>query len=92
MVAQAEACVFVDASASERSPVFGYSRLYWYIVMPIAGAIMAAYSAARLVAAVRGGRWNWHEAGAGAGAPSSGPDAYAEKPVVSLVARRRHDP
>ena len=49
-----EACVFVEASASERSPVFGYSRLYWYVVMPIAGAIMAAYSIARLVAAVRG--------------------------------------
>lgn len=48
-----EACVFVEASASERSPVFGASRIWWYGVMPIAGAIMAAYSAARLVAAVR---------------------------------------
>ena len=42
-----------EASASERSPVFGYSRAYWYVVMPIAGAIMVAYSVARLVAAVR---------------------------------------
>lgn len=29
-------------------------RAYWYVVMPIAGTIMAAYSAARLAAAVRG--------------------------------------
>ena len=48
-----ESAVFVEASASERSPVFGYSRAYWYAVMPIAGAIMVAYSVARLVAAVR---------------------------------------
>ncbi len=48
-----ESAVFVEASASERSPVFGYSRVYWYVVMPIAGTIMAAYSVARLVAAVR---------------------------------------
>jgi TRAP-type C4-dicarboxylate transport system permease small subunit len=48
-----ESAVFVEASASERSPVFGYSRAYWYVVMPIAGAIMAAYSVARLVAAVQ---------------------------------------
>ena len=48
-----ESAVFVEASASERSPVFGYSRAYWYVVMPIAGTIMVAYSLARLVAAVR---------------------------------------
>jgi TRAP-type C4-dicarboxylate transport system permease small subunit len=48
-----ESALFVEASASERSPVFGYSRAYWYVVMPLAGAIMVAYSVARLVAAVR---------------------------------------
>ena len=49
-----EACVFAEASLSESSPVFGISRVWWYGVMPIAGAIMMAYSFARLVAAVRG--------------------------------------
>jgi TRAP-type C4-dicarboxylate transport system permease small subunit len=49
-----EACVFVEASVSESSPVFGISRAWWYGVMPIAGAIMMVYSFARLVAAVRG--------------------------------------
>jgi TRAP-type C4-dicarboxylate transport system permease small subunit len=49
-----ESAVFVAASASERSPVFQYSRAFWYVAMPIAGAIMAAYSVARLVAALRG--------------------------------------
>jgi TRAP-type C4-dicarboxylate transport system permease small subunit len=49
-----ESAVFVVASASERSPVFGYSRAWWYVVMPIAGTIMAAYSATRLAAAVHG--------------------------------------
>jgi TRAP-type C4-dicarboxylate transport system permease small subunit len=34
--------------------VFGYSRAWWYVVMPIAGTIMAAYSVARLAAVVRG--------------------------------------
>ena len=48
-----ESAVFVEASASERSPVFGYSRAYWYAVMPLAGSIMVAYSIARLVAALR---------------------------------------
>ena len=48
-----ESAIFVEASASERSPVFGYSRAYWYVVMPLAGAIMVAYSVARLVAAAR---------------------------------------
>jgi TRAP-type C4-dicarboxylate transport system permease small subunit len=49
-----EACVFVEASLSESSPVFGISRAWWYGVMPITGAIMMVYSFARLVAAVRG--------------------------------------
>jgi TRAP-type C4-dicarboxylate transport system permease small subunit len=49
-----EACVFVEASLSESSPVFGVSRVWWYGVMPIAGAIMIAYSLARLVALVKG--------------------------------------
>ena len=52
MVFVYESAVFVEASASERSPVFGYSRAY--VVIPIAGTIMAAYSVARLAAAVRG--------------------------------------
>jgi TRAP-type C4-dicarboxylate transport system permease small subunit len=45
-----QACVFVQASASETSPVFGVSRTYWYGVMPLTGAIMAGYSLARIVA------------------------------------------
>ena len=49
-----EACVFVEASIGESSPVFGFSRAWWYGVMPIAGTIMIAYSVARLAALARG--------------------------------------
>jgi TRAP-type C4-dicarboxylate transport system permease small subunit len=49
-----ESAVFVEASVSESSPVFGISRAWWYGVMPITGAIMILYSSARLVVAVRG--------------------------------------
>jgi len=43
-----ESCVFI-AGASEDSPVFSISKAYWYVAMPISGAIMMAYSLARLV-------------------------------------------
>lgn len=43
-----QACVFVASSASETSPVFGVSRVYWYGVMPLCAAIMTGYSVARL--------------------------------------------
>ena len=43
-----QACVFVQSTVSETSPVFGVSRIYWYGVMPLTGAIMAGYSVARI--------------------------------------------
>jgi TRAP-type C4-dicarboxylate transport system permease small subunit len=43
-----QACVFVESTLSETSPVFGVSRIYWYGVMPLTAAIMIVYSAARL--------------------------------------------
>lgn len=49
-----QACVFVRVSASETSPVFGFSRVYWYGVMPLAALVMVGYSAARLVCLARG--------------------------------------
>ncbi len=49
-----ESAVFVEASVTESSPVFGLSRAWWYGVMPITGAIMTLYSFARLVVALRG--------------------------------------
>lgn len=48
-----QACVFVESSVAETSPVFGLSRLYWYGVMPLMGAVMLGYSIARLVGLVR---------------------------------------
>ena len=48
-----QACVFVESSASETSPVFGVSRVYWYGVMPLAAAIMIGYSVARVVGLLR---------------------------------------
>jgi TRAP-type C4-dicarboxylate transport system permease small subunit len=45
-----QACAFVEASATETSPVFGVSRVYWYGVMPLAAGLMIAYSVARRVA------------------------------------------
>lgn len=44
-----QGCVFVESSASETSPVFGVSRIYWYGVMPLTAAIMIGYSTARLI-------------------------------------------
>ena len=48
-----QACVFVESSASETSPVFGVSRIYWYGVMPVCAAIMIGYSIARIAGILR---------------------------------------
>lgn len=49
-----QACVFVQSSFSETSPVFGISRIYWYGVMPLASIIMVGYSIARIAGLLRG--------------------------------------
>jgi TRAP-type C4-dicarboxylate transport system permease small subunit len=43
-----ESYVLIDG-ASDTSPVFSISKAYWYVVMPISGVIMGAYSIARVV-------------------------------------------
>ena len=49
-----QACVFVESTLSETSPVFGVSRVYWYGVMPLLAAIMIGYSIARLFCLIQG--------------------------------------
>lgn len=59
-----QACVMVESSYTETSPVFGLSRIYWYGVMPLTALIMIAYSVAHLVSLIR-------SPGVGPGIPSA---------------------
>jgi TRAP-type C4-dicarboxylate transport system permease small subunit len=43
-----QAWVFIVNNATEMSPIFTLPKYYWYGVMPLAGAVMIAYSIARL--------------------------------------------